>query len=207
MDATADEGELVVAFPGAEAALGLAGEVRSTLIASSMASLRQRNLFARYESLLDRTHRDAVLGSVAGQWLPMAVGRAHYEACDRLGLSVLEQVEIGGDVSLKIHDTFLGVVIRTAKHAGVTPWALLERGNTMYSRLFRGGGGVRVRRRGPKEARADVAGLSLLEVPYFRHAIRGLYQAAVGLFCLRAYVHEIPWDDSEASVSLRVSWA
>ncbi len=207
MDAPAVDGELLVPFPSAETALGLAGEVRSTLIASSMGSLRRRNLFGRYESLLAREHREAVLGSVAGQWLPMEVGRAHYDACDRLGLSVLEQVEIGADVSLKIHDTFLGVVIRTAKHAGVTPWPLLERGNTMYSRLFHGGGGVRVYRQGPKEARADVAGVPLLGIPYFRNAIRGLYQAAVGLFCLRAYVHEIPSKAPDARVALRVSWA
>lgn len=207
MDAPAADGELLVPFPLEEASLGVAGEVRSTLIASSMGSLRRRDLFPRYEALLDPRHRDAVLGSVAGQWLPMDVGHAHYEACDRLGLSVLEQVEIGADVSLKIHDTFLGVVIRTAKHAGVTPWPLLERGNTMYSRLFQGGGGVRVYRHGPKEARADVAGVPLLAVPYFRNAIRGLYQAAVGLFCTRAYVHEIPVRSPEARVALRVSWA
>ncbi|MGH7297546.1 MAG: hypothetical protein ACRELB_21595, partial [Polyangiaceae bacterium] len=167
--------ELVVHFPAPTATLGLATAVRSTLIASSLQSLRRRDLYERYQAVLAPEHREAVLSSVAGLWLPMEVGRAHYDACDRLNLSVLEQVEIGGDVSIKIHDTFLGVVIRTAKHAGVTPWVLLARGNQMYSRLFHGGGGIRVIRRAAKEARADVAGVPLLGIPYFRNAIRGLY--------------------------------
>jgi hypothetical protein len=199
--------ELVVPFPAPAAALGAATAVRSTLIASSLQSLRRRDLFARYQALLAPEHKDAVLSSVAGLWLPMDVGRAHYDACDRLGLSMLEQVEIGGDVSIKIHDTFLGVVIRTAKHAGVTPWVLLARGNQMYSRLFDGGGGIRVVKSAAKEARADVAGLPLLAIPYFRHAIRGLYQAAVGLFCTRAYVQEIVREGTESQVALKVSWA
>jgi hypothetical protein len=94
-----------------------------------------------------------------------------------------------------------------ARDVGVTPWMLLTRGNQMYSRLFRGGGGVRVIERGPKEARADVAGLSLLDIPYFRHALRGLYQAAVSLFCLQSYVHEVARDGGPTRIALRISWA
>ncbi|HEY8039622.1 MAG TPA: hypothetical protein VIF15_07500 [Polyangiaceae bacterium] len=202
-----DDEEVVLPFPSALESIGLATEVRSTLIASSIASLRRHNLHDRYMRELSAEHRDAVLSSVAGQWLPMAIGRAHYQACDRLGLSVLEQVEIGAEVSFKIHETFLGVVVRMARDVGVTPWMLLTRGNQMYSRLFRGGGGVRVIERGPKEARADVAGLSLLDIPYFRHALRGLYQAAVSLFCLQSYVHEVARDGGPTRIALRISWA
>ena len=199
--------EELLPFPGPVGSLGVATEVRSTLIASSVVSLRKHGLYEAYVERLAPEHRDAVLSSVAGQWLDMHVGRAHYDACERLGLSVLEQVEIGAEVSFKIHETFLGVLVRMAKHAGVTPWTLLPKGNQMYSRLFRGGGGVRVIKRGPKEARADIVGIPLLEIPYFRHAMRGLYQAAVSLFCLQAYVHEMPREATPVRASLRISWA
>jgi hypothetical protein len=181
--------------------------VRSTLIASSMASLRRHELYDQYLSHLSAGSRDAVLSSVAGQWLPMELGWAHYEACNHLGLSVLETFEIGAEVSFKVHETFLGVILRMAKSAGVTPWTLLPKGNVMFTRLFRGGGGTRVLKVGPKEARADLVGIPLLGIPYFRNATRGLYQAAVSLFCTRAYVHEIGRESGPSRLALRVAWA
>lgn len=199
--------EIMLPFPAPIEQLGVATHVRSTLLASSMASLRRHGLYERYVELLAPDQRDDVLSSVAGQWLEMTIGRAHYEACDRLELSALEQFEIGAEVSFKIHETFLGVVVRMAKNAGVTPWMLLPRGNQMYARLFMGGGGTRVVQRGPKEARVDLVGLPLLDIAYFRQALRGLYQAAVSLFCMQAYVQEIARDSGPDRVALRVAWA
>jgi hypothetical protein len=171
-----------------------------------MTSLRRHDLFDRYVALLPREHREAVLSSVAGQWLPMAVARAHYEACNRLELSPAEQVHLGTEVSIKILDTFLGVVIRSAKQAGVTPWALFSRGHQMFSRVFEGGGGLRVVRHGPKEARVDIVGVPLLSIPYFRNGMRGIHQAAIALLCVQAYVQEISRDAGPSRVCLRVSW-
>ena len=198
--------EVALPFPAPEGSLGEATEVRSTLIASSIGSLRRHTLFDRYESLLPPEHREMVLSTVAGVWLPMDVARAHYAACDRLGLSTQEQVSIGMEVSAKIHETFLGTVLRMAKQAGITPWVLLSRGNQMYSRLFQGGGGIRVIRWGPKEARADIRGVPLLAIPYFRSAMRGIYHAAVSIFCIQAYVQEIPREATPTRVALKVSW-
>jgi hypothetical protein len=200
------EAEIILPFPGPESTLGEAKEVRSTLIASSIASLRRHSLFDTYQGLLAPQHRDDVLSTVAGIWLPLSTARAHYDACDRLGLSTQEQIRIGTEVSAKIHETFLGTVVRMAKEVGVTPWVLLTRGNQMYSRLFQGGGGIRVTRYGPKEARADIRGIPLFEVPYFRHGLRGIYQAAVSIFCVQAYVQEIARESTATSVALKVSW-
>ena len=198
--------EIFLPFRVPEPTLGQATHVRSTLIASSIASLRQHGLFERYQPLLSPRHRDAVLSTVAGVWLPMDVARAHYEACDGLGLRTEEQVQIGMEVSAKIHETFLGTVLRMAKQAGVTPWVLLGRGHQMFARLFDGGGGLRVIKYGPKEARADVCGVPLLAVPYFRHAMRGIYHAGVSIFCEKAYVLEIARDSAPTRGALKLSW-
>jgi hypothetical protein len=94
-----------------------------------------------------------------------------------------------------------------ATNAGVTPWTLLVRGNQMMSRLFRGGAGTRVTRVGPKEARAVVAGIPLMEIPYFRHALRGIYHGAVSLFCAQVYVSEVTREATPTATTLKVSWA
>ncbi|MGO8994573.1 MAG: hypothetical protein ACLQVI_14750 [Polyangiaceae bacterium] len=199
--------EVILPYPRPIESLGLAKELRSTLVASSLESLRHRKLLDRYREIVAPAHRDALLSTVAGLWLPMEVGMAHYDAVDRLGFSAEEQAGIGAEVSHKIHDTFLGVVMKMATNAGVTPWTLLPKGNQLYGRLFQGGGGTRVLKLGPKEARADIVGVPILVVPYFRNAIRGLYQAAISVFCTKCYVHEIVRRSEPTAIGLRISWA
>ena len=200
--------EIVLPFPAPRESLGAATEVRSTLIGSSVQSLRDFGHFERYASLLSAQHRAVILESVAGQWLPIEVGLAHYSACDQLGLSITDQFEMGASVSRAVHGTFLGAVIRTAKNVGITPWTLLPKGNQLYGRVLRGGGGTQVTRVGPKEARVEMVGVPMLAVPYYRNALRGLYHAAVVLFCTRAYVREHAGSLPHATSSvLRIAWA
>ena len=68
---------IVTPLPGPRGTLPEATRVRSTLLLSSLQSLRTRGLFERYVAVLDAAHRDAMLEAVAGAWLPMAVGIAH----------------------------------------------------------------------------------------------------------------------------------
>ncbi len=200
------EEETILPFPAPLEAIGLATHLRSTLVASSLESLRRRGLLDQYSGIVARQHREALLSTVAGQWLPMDVGLAHYEAVDRLGFTSDEAHRIGAEVSHKIHDTFLGVVMRAATQAGVTPWTLLPKGNQLYGRIFQGGGGTRVIKLGPKDARADIVGIPILALGYFRMAIAGLYQAGISVFCTRAYVHEIG-RRTPTAITLRLSWA
>ncbi len=195
-------------FPGAPDNLGSATEVRSTLIGSSIRMLRARGHFDRYCSLLPAAHRATILDSVAGQWLPIELGVAHYSACESLGLTVAEPIEMGASVSHLIHGTLLGAAIRLAKDAGVTPWTLLPNGNRLYRRILRGGGGTQVAKVGPKEARVDVVGVPMLAIPYYRNALRGMYHAAVGLFCTQAYVRGSSRTSQDTgAVVLRIAWA
>ena len=202
-----DDEEVLLPFPAPLESIGVAKQLRSTLVASSLQSLRRRDLIDRYSALVDPAHKDVILSTVAGLWLPMDVGMAHYNAVDALGFSAEEQAGIGAEVSHKLHDTFLGVVMKMATNAGVTPWTLLPKGNQLYSRLFQGGGGTRILKLGPKEARADIVGVPILTVPYFRNAIRGLYQAGISVFCTRCYVHEVARPSPLPSIVLRISWA
>jgi hypothetical protein len=203
----ADE-DTILAFPAPLESIGMAKQLRSTLIATSFEAIRKRELLGRYTELVSPTFKDTLLSTVAGLWLPIEAGVAHYEAVDRLGFSAEEQAGIGAEVSARIHDTLLGVVMKMATNAGVTPWTLLPKGNQLYGRLFQGGGGTRIIKLGPKEARADIVGVPILAVPYFRNAIRGLYQAGIQVFCTRCYAHEIVQRKAPpTSIALRLSWA
>ena len=77
----------------------------------------------------------------------------------------------------------------------------------LYDRIFRGGGGTRVTRRGPKDARIEMAGFGLADVPYFPAAMTGVFEVGVELFCSRAYAHIVPSASPENSVVMNIAWA
>lgn len=194
-----------------------ASHVRSTLVLSSVQSLRAKGLFERYESLLDPAMRETIQSLIAGVWLPMETGLKHYRACEAMGIPFADQVTIGHEVGNRIQSSILGLLLKGAKGVGATPWTGLGYLDRLWERVFSGGGGVGLTRLGPKEARVEIAGLPLLAVPYFRHAFRGTMSAGLELFCARVYVQEITRSgrpdalpgrrNSEAPLLLRVSWA
>lgn len=202
-----DEDAIILPFPAPVQQLGQCTQVRSTLLASSMQSLRARGLFERYCELLPNEQRDAILTSIAGAWLPIELGEAHYTACDKLGLSAEQQRGMGHDVSKRVHDTFLALVVKMARGVGLTPWALLPRGNDLYVRLFRGGGGIQVAKVGNQEARVELVGMPLTRIPYFANALLGMYEAGLGMFAERIFVRPVQAQTQPGRrIALRVQW-
>ena len=201
------EAEVILPFPAPRERLAVATEIRSTLIASSLQALKARGHWERYSEMLPEEHRDTIVHCIAGEWFPLAVGFAHYETCDRLGLSTEQQREIGEDVSRRIHETFLGVVLQMAKGVGVTPWTIVPKGNQIYARIIRGGG-IQVTKLGPKDASIEVAKLPLLEIPYFRTATCGIYQVAIGMFAKRAHIRLLASESRSPGTltTLHASW-
>jgi hypothetical protein len=197
--------ETFLPFRSTPSKLGAASVVRSTLITTSIHSLRDRGLFDRYAAGLDEAHRDALLTAVAGVWLPIDAAVAHYEACEALRLGVAEQLAIAQEVGDRVHGTFLGVMMRMARTAGVTPWSALALSGKLYERLF-SGGGIAVTRKGPKDARVDIVGNALCSIEYFRVGLRGVYQAALQLFCQRVTTFELPWRRAAHAMAVRISW-
>ena len=145
----------------------------------------------KYESLVPVAEKETILHCVAGVWLPMRVGVAHYATCDALGLSQSEVYEIGMDVSVQVQATFLATLGKMARSAGVTPWTGLSQFQRLWERVL-DGGGVAVFRLGPKDARVEVAALPLVDIPYFRTAFRGFIVAGCNIFSTRAYGKDVP---------------
>lgn len=199
-----NEGELILDYPKP---LEVVTAVRSTLITSSLTSLRARGLFERYDAMQTSPHRQTILNLVAGEWLPLDVALAHYQACDALGLSLDEQIAIGKDVSRRIHETFLSWIVKAARGVGMTPWVLLPQGNKMKGRLSIGGG-IRITKLGPKSARIELARLPHLVIPYVRHGLLGLYTAAVELLASNVTARIVRSESADPArlFVLRIDW-
>jgi hypothetical protein len=183
-------GEPVLALPPRNE-IAPATAFRTTWVVSSLQSLRARGHFEAYFAELPERYRGTILESVVGVWLPMDAARAHYDACERLRLSVEEQLAMGAAVGERAQGTLLSTVVKSAQGVGVTPWTVLPH----FDRLWRrgcNGGAVAVYRVGPKEARTEFVGCSLFDVAYFRHAFRGVIHGVASLFCEKVYVHELP---------------
>jgi hypothetical protein len=200
--------EILVPFPDRVAPVT---HVRSTLLTASLQALRQQGHFDRYLQGLPARYHDALLLNVAGQWLPVDVGVAHYRACEALALDAAQLDAIGSEVGRRAQGTFLGTLVRAT---GMTPWPALLQAPRLMARLFQGGG-VEVAKLGPKEARVVCSGNPLATIPYFRVAFLSGARVGVELVSLKAYVRETthgggvgapPTHGTDDTISMRISW-
>jgi hypothetical protein len=156
--------------------------------------------------LLPAEYRPIVTGCVSGVWLPIDVAVVHYNACDRLQLATRDVLEIGREVTKKVHGTALRTFLALARELGVSPWTALERATTLWARCWEGGE-VTVKTLGPKEARIEIAGWPCAAATYCRVACRGMLAAVLEPFCAKVYVREDPGRCSRMSLGYVAAWA
>lgn len=197
--------EWLVPFPKPRHQIEDAKHFRSTWITASQATLRGLGVWDRYEAAIDPKHRDAVVSAVAGVWLPMDVARAHYSACDTLGFSETELVEIGRSAMRRANATTLSLISRMAQGVGVTPWTALAQVPRFKSATL-DDGFIGIARLGPKEARVEYVGYPLAGIRYNRVTWRGIVIGTVELFCKKAYAKEIPAQCDHRTLVLKLSW-
>jgi hypothetical protein len=195
--------EIFVPFPSPIPPLRHA---RSTILVGAIAVVRDSPYWDAYVKALDAPSREVLLTSVAAAWIPLAAAAAHYRACDTLPFSVDEQVANGRKTFDRAGGIIFGTVMKMAKEAGVTPWTLLAQFHRFWARSY-DGGGVRVLRRGPKEAHVDVVQSPLFEYRYFRNAVRGVILSAVDMFCTKGYMTERQVARPHDGVAYRIQWA
>lgn len=199
--------EVIVPFRASPQKLGVATRVRTTLLVSSLQSLRKRKLYERYLELLPDEHHPVVRSMIAGQWVPMRVAEAHYDACEALGIDRREVNAIGREVGDRIEGTFLATMVRMAGTVGATPWTALGYVDRLYDRIFAGGGGVSLYKLGPKDAEAHFVGVAVCRVPYFRSAMAGVFEVGAELFCNKAYAKEVPDASPSMGAVVHIAWA
>ncbi len=179
--------------------------IRSTVIVSSFAVLRENDLFDAYAAALPGEKRELLVHLVAGAWIPLDLGLLHYAACDSLGMPHDTIAQFGRGVFDRVRGTLLGTTVRMAREAGVTPWTVFPHLQRFWDRAYQGGG-LSVTKMGPKEARGEVVQARMCDSIYFRHALRGLLGGVLELFCQKAYV-SILQTQAPASVAYQMQWA
>jgi hypothetical protein len=171
-----------------------------------MQALRSRGLLEAYIARLDPKYRDELLALIAGMWIPVEMGLAHYRAAESLGLDSAKIEAIGAEVGERINKTMLSIVVKMSKQAGVTPWTALGRAHRLRETTWKGSD-IAVMKLGPKEARLDWVGIPYAEVPYYVTSLGGFLRALIQLFCSKAYTRPVPEHSSAVAVSYRISWA
>lgn len=179
--------------------------VRSTLISASLQMIRQFGWEERYMCCLAADYLKVIPSLVAGTWIPTSMAMAHYRACDAMSLSPAEVVRIGAAVSAKTRQLFVNTMRSMAIGAGATPWVFFQNHHRLWTRMFDGGDQC-VHRVGPKDAISHIVQLPLLQVPYFRVAIRTYYQVLVQLFTNTVVVREVPAYVGHHATGLRFAW-
>lgn len=180
--------------------------VRSTVLLGSIEAVRAAGHFDRYVHALEPRERDVLLQTVAGVWLPIDAAHAHYRACDALALAPDAQARLGHGTFERVQGTLLGTGVRLARNAGVTPWTVFPYFQRFWSRGY-DGGGIRITQLGPKEVTIEVVNCGILGSTYYKNGLRGLVAGMIGLFCSKAYVHELPRPRSDTSITYRAQWA
>jgi hypothetical protein len=177
-------------------------QVRGSLIASSLVTLRQLDLFDRYIANLPPEYHDQILFVLAASWVPLDAAMAHYKACDEMQLSEHELQEIGSYVSKRIMGTFLGTLMRTATGL-IAPGSALRHYPRLWDRLL-WGGGCTVSMMAGKDARIESRGVAMFRYRYFRIAYTGLIRGAATVF--KESVQARIRNATDNSLTVDISW-
>lgn len=181
--------------------------VRSTLLQSSLATLKERGLGDRYFAKLDPSYHELIRNTLAPTWVPLDVAMAHYRACDALGLDREALMGIGQSVGDRIQGSYLGTIARGAKLAGITPWVLFRSFDRIWYRVFQGGA-AGVTKVGPKDAIVEIERVPLARIEYFRIAFMGLFIAGAKFVGARSvHVDTVFGRCGPDRLTYRVAWA
>jgi hypothetical protein len=183
----------------------LATAVRSTLIVSSMQTLRSHGHFDAYVSRIDPTKREEILSLIAGTWAPISLGEAHYSACGRLGLDDKTIDSYGCEVAERSNRSVFSLVLKLSRQTGVTPWTAFQRAHRLRELTWQGSD-LSIYRLGPKEARFDWIGIPYACHPYYVVSFGGFLRGLTSLFASAVYTRIFPKGCSATSISYRISW-
>lgn len=195
--------ECLIALPGS---IQRVSAVRSTLIQSSLTTLREHGYFERYVQELNPRYKETILQSLAPEWLGMEIAMAHYGACDALRLSHDQLLSVGESVGNRIQGTFIATLVKRARTIGLTPWIPFGQFDRLWQRLMQGGA-VALYKKGPKDATIEVRNLPLARFSYFRAAFCGVIASGGKLGAGRAVTVKVT-DAREVETRLvfSVSW-
>jgi hypothetical protein len=171
--------------------------IRSTLLVGSLKALRDRGHGDRYRAHVGAAFYERILTMGAPAWLEIGIAETHYSACDALGLSATEIMQIGAAV-VPVQVSGIDVVFRAARIGGANPWTVLHNARRYWSRMYEGSSIV-VLEKGPKDAHVEISAQPLARSNYWRTGLRGILQTLGNALSEKAYVRELPRTASDTA--------
>ena len=156
-----------------------------------------------YKEHLPSHLHPVIIDAIAGSWLDVDVALSHYRAIDALELPASDQISLGETVGRPVRNYLIGTGGQTAPAEGATPWVILLHTQRTWDRLYVGGD-VSIEETGPKQFIRNMYGLPLCEIPYFRHASRGIMRSVISRWCTKCEVTEVAW--TPTTLEWQVSW-
>lgn len=180
--------------------------VRNVIVQSSLAELKQHGHYEAYTKLMDPGVLEQLLFSLAPGWIPFDLAFAHYEACERLGLSDQHFAAMGRSVGGRVQETVLVSARKKAQEPGHDLMQSIGSLGRMFPRLFQGGS-VQVVKVGPQALLYEERGFKLNCFNYYRQghvaAVRAAHEAlGVKIVELRALSYKAATDE----LVVRVEW-
>jgi hypothetical protein len=179
---------------------------RGTVFVLDWRWLRAENLYDRYVAQVQPAARDALLGVVTGDWVPIELLHAHYRALDALMLSREQAVQCGVSVGDALHGTMLRTIVRLAGHLGATPWSAIGQAQKLWSRSWRGGGILPIRL-GDKTARLEFVKNQATRSAFHRGSVAGAISVGIGWLCRNHSIREIDAERRGDSFVLLAEWS
>jgi hypothetical protein len=177
--------------------------IRSTLISSSIQTVKALGFLERYLRALPAGRHDEMLAPRAPGWISEEDAAVHYTACEDMRLLGSEQDLLLATVVKAIGATLLATFTRSSRTTEAEPWLALDQTARLFSRLNKGGA-IRVIRRAANEALIEVRGGQLYTIPYYEIGHHALLRASALLFADAAQVRTLPAADREHRTLL--SW-
>ena len=180
--------------------------VRSLLLQSSLAELKNLGLFDAYLSHMDAEALAQIQANIGPGWLPSELAVAHYSACDRLALTPSELEEVGTRASKRFQGGMLSTFASAARQSGFTPWLVMAAYSRIADRMFDGSSAEFVKV-GPKDLEVGVRGNPLFGSRYFCSAYGVVTRSAFFVLGTRAtHVRLSRYRPEEQAIEARIAW-
>lgn len=158
----------------------------------------------RYLELLPDDLRARARLMTAAEWLPLDEALTAYRACDELGLSIADQLDLGREVAIANNGVVISTIVRLLGQLA-SPWLAMQHFDRAWARSNRGGA-IAVYKIGERSARLEYWQCPMARSPFFVTTMRGVVSAGLEPFCSRINVVELPARTTDDGFALRVSW-
>jgi hypothetical protein len=181
--------------------------VRNTVLQASLGELRTAGYYERYAANIEPAVLEELASNLAPGWVPIDLADAHYQACDRMGLSADELQRIGQAVGVRVRQTSIIVAGNKTSDAPVDVWKIVDQLHRAWKRVYQGGS-VQIVRLGPKDELIELRGHSLYRHNYFRFASLAAITAAHEAVGARIESNRIVrYDASTHELVIHLAWA